>query len=102
MPGDDVKKAAIATQHRALGLPLATILEDDLGYEQPDDIMRRIDEEKLRQHPIMLLARMMEALAQSNSPLAPLVLHSLQNQVAQLVAGANAPIALILNRIPPT
>ncbi len=91
MPGDDVKKAAIATQHRALGLPLATILEDDLGYEQPDDIMRRIDEEKLRQHPIMLLARMMEALAQSNSPLTPLVLHSLQNQVAQLVAGANAP-----------
>jgi hypothetical protein len=91
MPGDDVKKAAIAAQHKALGLPLSTILEDDLGYEQPDEIMKRIDEEKINTHPIMLLSRMMQQLAANSDPLAPLVLQSLQKQVAQLVAGSNAP-----------
>ena len=91
MPGDDVRKAAIATQLKALGLPLATILEDVLDYQQPDQILKLIDEEQVRSHPIMVLSRMMQALIASNDPLAPLAAQALEKMLQQTVAGSNAP-----------
>jgi hypothetical protein len=88
MPGDEVKKAAIATQHRALGLPLVTILEDDLDYKQPDDILRKIDEEKARQHPLVQLIALMETLKLTNSPYLPIIMEAFKQQAQGQAQGA--------------
>jgi hypothetical protein len=81
MPGDDTRKAAIATQLRGLGLPLATILEDVLDYKQPDDILRKIKMEQAEQHPLVMLMAMGQALAEAQSPFLPVIMQAIQQAV---------------------
>ena len=94
MPGDDVRKAAIATQHKAIGLPLDVILSDDLGYKQPDDILRKIDEEKVRQHPIVTLLRLVEMLKREQSPFVPIIEQALQKAISGMVEGAGGQMGM--------
>jgi hypothetical protein len=91
MPGDDVRKAALATQYRAIGLPIQIILEDILEYRQPDDIMRMMDEEKAKAHPLVQAIALLDSLVKNNSPYVPIVLKSVQEAVmGQMRAPAGA------------
>lgn len=89
MPGDDVRKTAIASQQLAMGMPFRTVLEDVLDYQQPDDIMRKAMLERAEQHPLVLLLAMAKALEEQQSPYLPIILQAM-GQVAHGMAGQAA------------
>jgi len=82
MPGDDVRKTAIAGQQLAFGMPFRTVLEDVLDYQQPDDIIRLQQLEKAESHPLVMLLGIAKALEEQQSPYLGIILQAI-GQVAQ-------------------
>ena len=89
MPGDDVRKTAIAGQQLAFGMPFRTVLEDVLDYQQPDDIIRQAMTEKAQQHPLVMLLAMAKALEEQQSPYLQVILQAI-GQVAQGMVSQSA------------
>jgi hypothetical protein len=90
MPGDELKKTAMAQQWLAMGIPLEVVLSDVLDFKQPDDIIRKAKIEKAKSHPLVMLLELAEALRQTGSPYLPIILEAIQRVVANQFKSAAA------------
>ena len=88
MPGDEVRKTAIAQQWAAMGLPMDLILSDVLDYKQPDEILRRMRAQKAESHPIVQILTLIEALQAQGSPYVPILVEALRQVVGNQVKQA--------------
>ena len=78
LPGDDVRAVAMAGQHVAMKLlPNYDILQDILGYEQPQEVIDRKRAEEAEGHPMNKLADMLKVLVDRG-----------EMQKAQIIASA--------------
>ncbi len=94
-PNERVRKHAMATQVKGI-LPDSVIVEDYLGYPQPDDIRERKLQENAQSHPVMQMYLMFAELArraeQNDVPAAMTVAYLMQSgQVPGLGAGGRPP-----------
>jgi hypothetical protein len=78
LPGDDVRRTAIATQWKGIGVPDLQIYEDILGFDQPDEVFRRKQWEAAQTHPVMQLVNMVRALRARGDPMVVIIEQALQ------------------------
>lgn len=89
LPGDEVRRTAIATQWKGIGVDDHTIYEQALGFDQPDQIWQRKQWEAAQTHPAMQLLNMIDAMKAKGDP-RYVVLERMLEQVVAGNTGADA------------
>lgn len=82
LPGDDIRRTAMAAQWKGIGVDDHTIFETALSFDQPDEIWRRKQWEMAQTHPVMQLLNMIEALKARGDARYPILEALLEKAVA--------------------